>query len=64
MRLPSLQVACGGGLELIYEFLQSDEVANRPGLLPVEKSTVKKVAEGLMGGVDRTAYGVWDSMSG
>ncbi|KAJ9530881.1 hypothetical protein QJQ45_028840 [Haematococcus lacustris] len=26
------QVACGSGLELIYEFLCSDELANRPGL--------------------------------
>ncbi len=27
------KVACGSGLELIYEFLQSDEAANRPELL-------------------------------
>jgi glucokinase len=35
------QVACGSGLELIYEFLQSDEIANRPDLL---RSTSKKSA--------------------
>ena len=36
------QVACGSGLELIYEFLQSDESANRPDLL---KNRTKKVRQ-------------------
>ncbi|GLC58285.1 hypothetical protein PLESTB_001341700 [Pleodorina starrii] len=39
------QVACGSGLELIYEFLQSDEAANRPELLARTKPKKKKAAE-------------------
>ncbi len=37
-----LQVACGSGLELIYEFLLTDEVANRPDLLQKAKPKVRK----------------------
>ncbi|GIL63494.1 hypothetical protein Vafri_17547 [Volvox africanus] len=39
------QVACGSGLELIYEFLQTDEAANRPDLLARSKPKKKKAAE-------------------
>ncbi|GFR39807.1 hypothetical protein Agub_g297 [Astrephomene gubernaculifera] len=44
------QVACGSGLELIYEFLASDEPANRPHLLaaagaPGAKGGKKRAAE-------------------
>ncbi|KXZ44218.1 hypothetical protein GPECTOR_71g579 [Gonium pectorale] len=38
------QVACGSGLELIYEFLQTDEAANRPELLVGARSK-KKAAD-------------------
>ena len=34
------QVACGSGLELIYEFLLTDELANRPDLLRSAKAKV------------------------
>ncbi|EFJ43507.1 hypothetical protein VOLCADRAFT_106775 [Volvox carteri f. nagariensis] len=38
------QVACGRGLELIYEFLLTDEAANRPELLAGTKLKNKKKA--------------------
>ena len=40
-----IQVACGSGLELIYEFLLTDELANRPDLL---RSSKPKVRGGTM----------------
>lgn len=35
-----MKVACGSGLELIYEFLLTDEMANRPDELKVSKLKV------------------------
>ena len=44
-------MACNRGLELIYEFLQSDEAANRPELLAGEKSKKVRARPGAGGGV-------------
>lgn len=41
--LHRLQVACGSGLELIYEFLLSDDPGNRQGLLEGRKPLVRAV---------------------
>ncbi|PNH10636.1 Glucokinase [Tetrabaena socialis] len=43
------QVACGPGLELIYEFLQTDEIANRPHLLSLPPQPVSARAGGRAG---------------
>eukprot|EP00798_Chlamydomonas_sp_ICE-L_P029122 gene29122-32340_t len=50
------QVACGSGLELIYEFLISDEVANRPMLLKAAKpKAAADVSASALDGSDRIA---------
>ncbi len=47
------QVACGSGLELIYDFLRTDERANRPELLARAGSErkVTRLCEELVSGV-------------
>ena len=42
-----MKVACGSGLELIYEFLLTDEMANRPDVLKVSKLKVVKVENNI-----------------
>ncbi len=37
-----LQVACGSGLELVYEFLLSDERANRPEVVGAAEGDAAK----------------------
>ena len=36
------QIACGSGLELIYEFLLTDEPANRPDLMRTSRPKVRR----------------------
>lgn len=55
-----LQVACGSGLELVYEFLLSDERANRPevvGAAEGDEAKGKKVRAGREYGSAREGRG-------
>ncbi|KAG2448952.1 hypothetical protein HYH02_005707 [Chlamydomonas schloesseri] len=57
------EVACGSGLELIYEFLQSDEAANRPELLKHRtKKAVKEISAAALDGSDPLAVEAVDLM--
>lgn len=50
------QVACGSGLELIYSFLLSDEVANRPDLLNgCSQKSAAEITSGALSGSDLLA---------
>ncbi|KAG2501812.1 hypothetical protein HYH03_000311 [Edaphochlamys debaryana] len=57
------QVACGSGLELIYEFLLTDETANRPELLgKTQKKTAPQISGAALEGSDPLAVEAVDLM--
>lgn len=59
------EVACGSGLELIYEFLLTDQVSNRPDLLKDAKpKAASAISSGALDGSDPIAVEAVDMFLG